>query len=154
MLGTTRDEEPRLIAKGWREPYQSTPAQAPHAVAVPPAEPKWLTVGPGISIAGHITACERLIVQGSVQVTLDEINAIEIAETGRFTEGRAEVEDAEIRGVYEGELIVRGRLLIRGTGRVSGTVRYGEVEIERGGRLLGAVSKLEGRLAREAASKS
>jgi len=154
MSRTARSEGHGLIAQGWREPYQSTSIQDSHVVAGFPAEPKWLTVSPGISIAGHITACERLIVQGSVQVTLNEIDALEIAETGRFIEGRAEVEEADISGVYEGELIVHRRLLIRRTGRVSGTVRYGEVEIERGGRLSGAVSKLEDRSIHEADSKS
>jgi cytoskeletal protein CcmA (bactofilin family) len=105
--------------------------------------PMRLTVGPGISLAGKIAACERLVVEGEVRVTLEAARAIEIATTGRFTGGKAEVEDAEVSGVYEGELTVRGRLLIRETGRVSGTVRYGAVEIERGGQLSGAVSRLE-----------
>ena len=104
---------------------------------------KRLIVGPGISLSGEITACDRLIVQGSVQVTLNETRAIEIAESGRFTNGKAEVEEAEISGVYEGELTVRNRLLIRSTGRVTGNVRYGEVEIERGGRMSGSISMLE-----------
>jgi cytoskeletal protein CcmA (bactofilin family) len=76
---------------------------------------------------------------------------LEIAESGRFTEGRAEVEEAEIRGLYEGELTVRGQLLIRTTGRVSGIVRYGEVQVERGGRLTGAVSVLDGEMAAQSA---
>lgn len=104
---------------------------------------KRLIVGQGISLSGEITACDRLVVQGSVQVTLNETRAIEITETGRFTNGKAEVEEAEISGVYEGDLTVRKRLLIRSTGRVQGTVRYGEIEIERGGRLSGSVSMLE-----------
>jgi cytoskeletal protein CcmA (bactofilin family) len=104
---------------------------------------KRLTVGPGISLSGEITACDRLVVQGSVQVTLNETRAIEIAESGRFTNGKAEVEEAEISGVYEGELTVRNRLLIRSTGQVKGDVRYGELEIERGGKLSGSVSMLE-----------
>lgn len=108
------------------------------------AEPgKRLTVGPGISLSGEITACDRLVVQGSVQVTLNETRAIEITEGGRFTNGKAEVEEAEISGTYEGELTVRNRLLIRSTGRVQGTVRYGELEVERGGKLSGQVSMLE-----------
>ena len=53
------------------------------------------------------------------------------------------VEEAEISGTYEGELTVRNRLLIRSTGQVKGTVRYGELEIERGGKLSGSVSMLE-----------
>lgn len=129
------------------------PAAPPTAgpAAAEPAPPvtgvhgdgKRLIVGQGISLSGEITACDRLVVQGSVQVTLNETRAIEITETGRFTNGKAEVEEAEISGVYEGDLTVRKRLLIRSTGRVQGTVRYGELEIERGGRLSGSVSMLE-----------
>lgn len=117
-----------------------TPRPAP---AVHAGEGKRLIVGQGISLSGEITACDRLVVEGSVQVTLNETRAIEITETGRFTNGKAEVEEAEISGVYEGDLTVRKRLLIRSTGRVQGTVRYGELEIERGGRLSGSVSMLE-----------
>lgn len=120
------------------------PTPPSRAMGAPTAEPpaKLLIVGPDINLSGEITACDRLVVEGSVQVTLNRTRAIEIAETGRFTNGKAEVDDAEIAGVYEGSLTVRKRLLIRATGRVSGTVRYGELEIERGGRLAGTVERL------------
>lgn len=104
---------------------------------------KLLIVGPEITLSGEITACDRLVVEGSVRVTLNRTRAIEISRSGRFTHGRAEVEEADIAGLYEGELTVTGRLLIRGTGRVAGKVRYGELEIERGGKLSGAVAVLE-----------
>ena len=120
----------------------SAPATAKPAAAAD-AGGKRLIVGQGISLSGEITACDRLVVEGSVQVTLNETRAIEIAESGRFTNGKAEVEDAEISGVYEGELTVRNRLLIRATGRVKGAVRYGELEIERGGKLTGSVSMID-----------
>jgi cytoskeletal protein CcmA (bactofilin family) len=121
------------------------PSMAPMAAVPPPAPEapaKLLIVGPDINLSGEITACDRLVVEGSVQVTLNRTRAIEIAETGRFTNGKAEVEEAEIAGVYEGSLTVRKRLLIRTTGRVSGNVRYGEIEIERGGRLSGSIERL------------
>ncbi len=123
----------------------AAPASAPAArpAATTDAGGKRLIVGQGISLSGEITACDRLVVEGDVQVTLNETRAIEIAESGRFTNGKAEVEEAEISGVYEGELTVRHRLLIRATGRVKGAVRYGELEIERGGRLSGSVSMLD-----------
>lgn len=124
-------------------PVSAAPASKPAATAETGG--KRLMVGQGISLSGEITACDRLIVEGSVQVTLNETRAIEIAESGRFTDGKAEVEDAEISGIYEGELTVRNRLLIRATGKVKGTVRYGELEIERGGRLTGSVSMIEDR---------
>jgi cytoskeletal protein CcmA (bactofilin family) len=108
------------------------------------SSPKLLTVGPGISLTGEIAACDYLVIEGSAQVTLKDVRMIEITESGRFTNGRAEVENAVIAGVYEGELLVRGRLVIRSTGRVSGRAQYGEVEVERGGQLVGSVKFLAG----------
>jgi hypothetical protein len=40
------------------------------------------------------------------------------------------LEEAEIQGRFEGNLVVRKRLLIKASGRVSGTIRYGQIEIE------------------------
>ncbi|HMR31238.1 MAG TPA: polymer-forming cytoskeletal protein [Geminicoccaceae bacterium] len=131
-------EPPRPVAAA-----PAKPATAPSSATVPVSDTKRLIVGQGITLAGEITACDRLVVEGAVRVTLNKTRAIEISETGRFTEGKAAVEEADISGVYEGELTVRKRLLIRSTGRVSGTVRYGDIEIERGGRLSGAVARLE-----------
>lgn len=145
----TRPMQPELprrtvdIPTGPLAPSAALVEAARSQPAVPASEGKRLIVGQGISLSGEITACDRLVVEGSVQVTLNETRAIEITETGRFTNGKAEVEEAEISGVYEGDLTVRKRLLIRSTGRVQGTVRYGELEIERGGRLSGSVSMLE-----------
>jgi cytoskeletal protein CcmA (bactofilin family) len=132
---------------------KSTPAAAPAPAAPPTAAPaarppadasagKRLIVGQGLSLSGDITACDLLVVEGSVQVTLNDTRAIEISETGRFTNGKASVEEATISGVYEGELTVRGRLLVRSTGRVQGRIRYGEIEVERGGRLSGTIELL------------
>lgn len=126
-------------------------ATAPAASSARPASDattgKRLIVGEGLSLSGDITACDLLIVEGSVQVTLNDTRAIEIAETGRFTNGKASVEEATISGVYQGELTVRGRLLVRGTGRVDGSIRYGELEVERGGRLSGSIEILSAAVA-------
>ena len=118
----------------------SAPAQSAQAAEL--VAGKRLIVGEGLSLSGDITACDLLVVEGSVQVTLNDTRAIEISETGRFTNGKAAVEEATISGVYEGELTVRGRLLVRGTGRVDGRIRYGELEVERGGRLSGSIEIL------------
>jgi cytoskeletal protein CcmA (bactofilin family) len=123
-------------------PAATASAPAPAARSSEPATGKRLIVGEGLSLSGDITACDLLVVEGSVQVTLNDTRAIEISETGRFTNGKAAVEEATISGVYEGELTVRGRLLVRGTGRVNGTIRYGELEVERGGRLSGSIEIL------------
>lgn len=132
----------------------AAPVERPTPSSAITGEGKRLIVGQGISLSGEITACDRLVVEGSVQVTLNQTRAIEITETGRFTNGKAEVEEAEISGVYEGDLTVRNRLLIRSTGRVTGNVRYGEIEIERGGRISGNVSMLEDVAGRSTGSAS
>jgi len=125
----------------------ATPAGSMVRPASPdaPAQPhgQQLIVGQGISLTGEIAACDKLLVEGTVKVALTKTRAIEIADTGRFTDGKADVEEAIIAGVYEGELTVRGRLLIRASGRVKGTVRYRDLEIERGGKIGGSLHALD-----------
>ena len=47
----------------------------------------------------------------------------------------------EVRGRIEGDLVVRKRLLIRAGGHVSGTITYGEIEIESGGKITGLIEE-------------
>jgi cytoskeletal protein CcmA (bactofilin family) len=103
-----------------------------------PAESKKLIVGREIVLSGQITSCDRLIVEGRVEASLTESRIIEIAETGHF-KGSAEIESAEIGGRFEGTLTVRERLFIRSTGKLSGKITYGQIEIEPGGEISGEV---------------
>ena len=101
-------------------------------------ETRKLIVGREISLSGEITACDRLVVEGSVEANLANCRDIDIAESGLF-KGSASIDDAEVRGRFEGTLNVRRRLLIRATGKVTGNVRYGQIEIECGGQISGDV---------------
>lgn len=97
-----------------------------------------LTVGPNIKLKGvEITDCDTLFVEGLVEATMDA-RLMEIAEPGAF-KGSAEVDLAEIRGAFDGELTVREKLVIYSTGRVTGKIRYGKVVIEEGGQLSGDI---------------
>jgi cytoskeletal protein CcmA (bactofilin family) len=117
---------------------------APTAVVTPPAgrreasEHRKLIVGREIALSGEISSCDRLVVEGSVQANLANCHDIDIAESGLF-KGSASIDEAEIRGRFEGDLTVRNRLFIRSTGQVVGTVRYGQLEVECGGRISGDV---------------
>jgi len=97
-----------------------------------------LIVGREITLSGEITSCDRLIVEGSVEANLTNCRDVDIAETGLF-KGSASIEEAEIRGRFEGNLVVKKRLLIKASGRVSGTIRYGQIEIECGGQISGDI---------------
>lgn len=97
-----------------------------------------LTVGHDILLKGEIATCDRLVIDGKVEASISDVHTVEISETGSF-KGVAQVEDAEINGVFEGELVVKNRLVIYSTGRVRGKITYGEIEIERGGELTGEI---------------
>lgn len=97
-----------------------------------------LTVGPNIKLKGvEITDCDTLVVEGMVEATMDS-RVIQIAEQGEF-KGSAEIDLAEIHGVFDGSLTVRQKLVIHSTGRVTGKIRYGKVVIEEGGQLSGDI---------------
>lgn len=113
----------------------SAPAPRP---AASDSEGKKLIVGRDIMLSGKITSCDKLVVEGRVEADLSETRAIEISPDGYF-KGNAEIESAEIAGRFEGTVTVRQRLFIRSTGKVTGTIRYGTVEIEAGGEISGDV---------------
>ncbi|WP_404301607.1 polymer-forming cytoskeletal protein [Alicycliphilus denitrificans] len=110
-----------------------------------------LTVGPNIKLKGvEITDCDTLVVEGTVEATMDS-RVIQIAEQGAF-HGTAEIDIAEIHGLFDGTLTVREKLVIFGTGKVSGKIRYGKVVIEEGGQLSGEISVGVGSARAQAAS--
>jgi cytoskeletal protein CcmA (bactofilin family) len=126
-------------------PRRPTPAPAPTPSAPPRTEheSKRLIVGRDIILSGEITACDVLVVEGRVEATLSNSHSIDIAATGHF-KGTAEIEEADISGAYEGTLTVRNRLFVRSTGKVTGKIRYGQLEIERGGVVTGDIQLVEG----------
>jgi cytoskeletal protein CcmA (bactofilin family) len=98
-----------------------------------------MSVGPGIELKGEISNCAALVVEGNVDGTLDG-EALEISQRGVFN-GTVRVESADIQGRFEGDLKVSGLLRIENGGSVSGTVRYGRIEVIAGGELSGDVSR-------------
>jgi cytoskeletal protein CcmA (bactofilin family) len=104
-------------------------------------EMRKLIVGRDISLSGEITACDVLVVEGTVEAKLRDGRNIEIAESGLF-KGSVEIDEADIAGRFEGDISVRGRLRLRSTGKINGSIRYGELEVEAGGQLLGDIQVL------------
>src|SRR4051812_16835465 len=101
-------------------------------------EMRKLIVGRDISLSGEITACDVLVVEGTVEAKLRDGRNIEIAESGLF-KGSVEIDEADIAGRFEGDISVRGRLRLRSTGKINGSIRYGELEVEAGGQLIGDI---------------
>jgi cytoskeletal protein CcmA (bactofilin family) len=159
-VGRATATVPPRVPEMARPPQESTPADmpqrrvteplgmpvmspAPVPAAPPPmarreSEARKLTVGREIALSGEIASCDTLVVEGSVEANLQNCRDVDIAESGQF-KGSAMIDNADVRGMFEGNLVVRKRLLIRAGGQVSGTIRYGQIEIEAGGQISGDV---------------
>jgi len=155
-----RKDPPRGPTPPLRGPAHAPTAPAPALGVVPrtggaaapaaPAEPSHraedgagsrLIVGPNIKLKGvEIDDCDTLVVEGRVEATMVS-RAIQIAEHGSF-KGTADIEVAEVRGAFDGELTVRGRLVVHATGRINGKVRYGKLLVQEGGELSGDIGAL------------
>jgi cytoskeletal protein CcmA (bactofilin family) len=132
------------------------PASAPRAPAATPAaaEPEApakaedgagskLIVGPNIKLKGvEIEDCDTLVVEGRIEATMVS-RAIQIAERGSFN-GKVDVDVAEVRGTFQGELTARKKLVIHASGRVAGKIRYGKMLVQEGGEMSGDVAALTG----------
>ena len=101
-----------------------------------------LVVGHDIKIKGvEISDCDTLVVEGRVEATLDS-RVLEIAEHGVF-QGTIAVDQAEIRGRFEGEITVRKQLIVHSSGKVSGKIRYAKIKIEEGAEIAGDLAVLD-----------
>jgi cytoskeletal protein CcmA (bactofilin family) len=139
--GITAPSGPAAMAGALRRNEERPmPVQAPAAPMSSPAasdqDGKKLIVGKQIVLSGEIKACEKLIVEGRVEAALTDCHSISILPDGLF-KGSASIDIADISGHFDGDLIVRQRLILRSTGHIAGNVRYGQVEIERGGIIAG-----------------
>jgi cytoskeletal protein CcmA (bactofilin family) len=100
-----------------------------------------LIVGPNIKLRGvEIDDCDTLVVEGRVEATMVS-RAIQIAEHGAFS-GKVDVDVAEIRGHFQGEMTARSKLVIHASGRVSGKIRYGKMLVQEGGEMSGDIGAI------------
>ena len=121
-------------------PTQAAPAAPANAAAETPGSK--LFVGVNIKLKGvEITDCDVLVIEGQVEATVHS-KVMQIAKPGTL-KGTATIDIAEINGEFTGELTARSRLVVHGTGRVSGTIRYGQLIVAEGGEVSGDVKPME-----------
>jgi cytoskeletal protein CcmA (bactofilin family) len=96
-------------------------------------------IGEGVVIKGEITTVGNALILGEVE---GEVHAREITvgETGRL-KGRVFADVAHVHGIIHENLKVNSSLLLGKTGRIFGSVEYAEIEIERGGEIVGTLSQ-------------
>ncbi len=110
-----------------------------HLSTVSADDARRLVVPREVTLSGDISACENLVVDGTVQAALFTARRLEVTETGFFG-GKADVQDAVIAGRFEGKLTVTGRLVVKSTGHVYGEIMYGSLDVHAGARIEGQIS--------------
>ncbi len=151
--------DPRLLRDAVAAPHATPPAPAAIAPATTAPAPRpanespeaparaeetggsKLIVGPNIKLRGvEIDDCDTLVVEGRVEATMVS-RAIQIAENGSFN-GKVDVDIAEVRGAFQGEMTARRKLVIHASGRVAGKIRYGKMLVQEGGEMSGDIGAL------------
>jgi len=143
-------KEPIAMSRPPLQPPTTATPTAPGAARAPLAPPRMpmqsgdrrtLVVGRGISVQGTIQDAERLVVEGTVEAAALSAAELQIAQGG-VLKGSVEVEDAEISGLMDGTLTVRGSLVVRSSGQITGEARCRRLQVEDGGQISGKFSMI------------
>jgi cytoskeletal protein CcmA (bactofilin family) len=119
----------------------STPTAGRPTGRAEAGEKRVLQLGKGISIQGSVTEAERIVIEGTMENQLLQCQELANSHSGVF-KGEAQVEDADIAGVFDGTLNATGSLIIRATGRVLGVARSRRLSVEDGGQLTGRMEMI------------
>ncbi len=122
-------------------PQPTTPTGLRPHMGTRPQERRTLVVGRGISLQGTVQDAERLVVEGTVEATMINASELSIAQGG-ILKGEVEVDEAEVSGMLDGTLTVRGTLILRSTGRLQGIARCRRLQVEEGGQISGQMQML------------
>jgi cytoskeletal protein CcmA (bactofilin family) len=96
-------------------------------------------IGEGVIFKGSIVAPGKCVVLGTVE---GQVDAGELLVGANGTvKGNVQVDQAYIQGTILENIEAKVCLRLRETGRIEGTAIYGEIEIEKGGLLVGRVSQ-------------
>lgn len=149
MSNETQDNVTRQIDIPASGSYQARPSQPGtfSGGAYPGAsngsgEGRRLVISEGITMSGEITACDYLVIEGTVEASLQGSRVLEVTDTGTFY-GSVEIDEATIAGRFEGEIVCNGRLTIKSTGVVTGSISYRELQVEAGAEIDGKLGPLK-----------
>lgn len=96
-------------------------------------------IGEGVVIKGVVSTSGDVVILGEVE---GEVNAREltVGESGKL-KGKILADTANIHGVVHETVKVNSSLNLGKTGRIYGAVEYCEIEIERGGEIVGTLTQ-------------
>ena len=96
-----------------------------------------VVIGHGVTISGEIKKADEVQIDGDADITMKTDNLV-VGATGQC-KGNIETHNADIWGVFDGDIKASGTLTIQEQGKVSGSVEYQNIQIKLGGKLSGDI---------------
>ena len=96
-----------------------------------------VVIGNGVSITGEIKKADEVQIDGEADVVMKTDNIL-IGLTGKC-KGNIETHNADVWGVFDGDLKASGTLTIQEQGVVTGSIEYQKMHIKLGGSLSGDI---------------
>ncbi len=101
---------------------------------------KSIFIGNGVVFKGSISAPNQAIISGTVEGDLVAKDVV-IGAAG-IVSGKTEADFIDVKGELNETVTSKSVLIVRASGKVSGDVTYGELEIERGGKIKGDMKQV------------
>jgi cytoskeletal protein CcmA (bactofilin family) len=98
-------------------------------------------IGEGVAIKGELHAPDTVVVHGAIDGEI-VCHQLIVGTTGVVT-GVVAVSEADVRGRMGSDISVENLMIVRASAQVEGDWTYGEIEVERGGVLMGSAEPTE-----------
>ena len=98
-----------------------------------------ITIGQGVTFVGSISARGKAFINGSVTGEIS-VDGLQVGESG-VIKGKIKSREMEVYGEIHDEVSCAEHVLVHSTGLINGKLIYGELEIQKGGRVTGAMDQ-------------
>jgi cytoskeletal protein CcmA (bactofilin family) len=98
-----------------------------------------ITIGQGVTFVGSISARGRAFINGKVTGDIS-VDDLQVGEYG-VIKGKTKSREMDIHGEIHDEVSCSEHVLVHSTGLINGKLIYGELEIQKGGRVTGSMDQ-------------
>ena len=98
-----------------------------------------ITIGKGVTFVGSISARGKAFINGVVtgEISVDDL---QVGESG-VIKGKIKSREMEVYGEIHDDVACAEHVLVHSTGLINGKLIYGELEIQKGGRVTGSMDQ-------------
>ena len=103
-----------------------------------------IVIGQGVTFVGSISARGKAFIDGKVTGDMS-VDDLHVGKSG-VIKGKINSREMDIKGEIHDDVSCAEHVLIHSTGLINGKLIYGELEIEKGGRVTGSLNQTNSKL--------